>query len=426
MSRKLRIAVWYNLPSGGAKRALNDHLRGLRARGHTLEAWRPPVMQADYLPVSDLIPEHEIPFRLPIQDGRNYLDKISRHVVRQLFMRPAMREHSRLAAAEIERGRFDVLFANTCMFYHSPWVGRYVSIPRLLYLQEPKRNLYEAMPRLPWPSLPEADRRSLSLRSFRRRAKDTLDLRSYRMQAADELQNAQTYDRILVNSNYSRESVLRAYGLESEVCDLGIDMDRFENRGLSREPFVLSVGSFGYSKDPEFVVRAIGTIGKDRPPLVWVANMVDPVYRPRVEAVARELDVDLTVRQYVPDAELLELLNRATAMAYAPRLEPFGYAPLEANACGLPAVVVAEGGVKETVVDGLNGIVVPHRPEAMGAALAGLLADPVAARAMGQRAAAHVRERWTLERATDEIERNLLEVAEGRPNPASSPSGAPQ
>ncbi len=409
----MRIAVWYNLPSGGAKRALNDHLRGLRARGHEIIAWRPPIPQADYLPISEIVEEREVPLELPIASGTTYLQNVTRHLVRQLRLRRAMERHSRQAADEIARGDFDVLFANTCRHYHAPWIGRYLpGLPRLLYLQEPNRPLYEALPRLPWLALPEGVRNSWSLKALKRRAKDRLDIGAYRVQAADELENAQAYGRILVNSNFSRESILRAYGLDSTVCYLGVDAMRFENRGLSREPFVIGLGAFGPSKDPEFVVRAIGTILEDRPPLVWVANMADSVYLPRVEGIARELGVDLTLRQYVPDDELLDLLNRASLMAYAPRLEPFGYAPLEANACGLPAVVVAEGGVKETIVDGLNGIVVPHRPEAMGVALAELLADPAKARAMGEKAAAHVRERWTLERATDELERNLVEVVE--------------
>ena len=43
-------------------------------------------------------------------------------------------------------------------------------------------------------------------------------------------------------------------------------------------------------------------------------------------------------------------IHSTAAMLYAPRLEPFGLAPLEANACGLPVIAVPEGGVRETVV----------------------------------------------------------------------------
>lgn len=407
----MRIAVWYNLPSGGAKRALNDHLKGLKSRGHTIEAWRPPVMQLDYLPIADLVPEHEIPLDMIIGVGKNYWENITRHLVRQLRLRQTMERHSRLAAEEIAKGGFDVLFANTCMHYHSPWLGRYLEMPKLLYLQEPCRNLYEAMPRLPWPALPEDVRKSWGLKALKRRAKDFIDLRAYRVQAADELLNATKYHRILVNSNYSRESVLRAYGLDSDVCYLGIDHERFEALDLPRERFVISIGAFVPAKNPEFVIRAVGSMPPGRPSLVWIANIVDSVYRPQMEALAKELEVDLRIEQFIPDAELRDLCNRATAIAYAPRLEPFGYAPLEANACGCPAVVVSEGGVKETVQNGVNGLVVPHVPAAMGRALQSLFDEPGKARAMGNRAAQHVRETWTLDRATDELERHLLEVA---------------
>jgi len=39
----MRIAVWHNLPSGGAKRALYDHVRGLVDRGHSIESWCLPT-----------------------------------------------------------------------------------------------------------------------------------------------------------------------------------------------------------------------------------------------------------------------------------------------------------------------------------------------------------------------------------------------
>ena len=402
----MKIAVWYNLPSGGAKRALHDHLKGLVERGHTVEVWRPPIAQADYLPISERAPEHVVPLGIPCGIPKGIVQKIERRIL----VRQAMREHSKAVARQIADGGFDVLFANTCEIYHSPWIGRYLQMPKLLYLQEPQRFLYEAQPRLPWVALPEGERRSWKPRAIAKRALDALNARAVRLQGADELQNAQSFERILVNSNFSRESTLRAYGLDSEVCYLGIDASRFANLGLPREPFAISVGAFHPSKNPEFVIRAIGSIREGRPRLVWVANNAEPGYVERMRALAQGLQVELDLRQYIPDAELIDLLNRASVLAYAPRLEPFGYAPLEANACGCPAVVVAEGGVKESVREGINGVVVPHRPEAMGTAVADLLAHPDTTRAMGERAAAHVREAWTLERATEELERHLREV----------------
>ena len=54
----MRIAVWHNLPSGGGKRALYEHVRGLIQRGHYVEAWCPPTASQTYLPLSPMIKEH--------------------------------------------------------------------------------------------------------------------------------------------------------------------------------------------------------------------------------------------------------------------------------------------------------------------------------------------------------------------------------
>ena len=61
----MRIAVWHNLPSGGGKRALYYHVRGLVERGHSVEAWCPSTSDRNYLPLSELITEHVVPIDIP-------------------------------------------------------------------------------------------------------------------------------------------------------------------------------------------------------------------------------------------------------------------------------------------------------------------------------------------------------------------------
>ena len=57
----MKIAVWHNLPSGGGKRALYHHVKGLLERGHTLESWCPPTADQAYLTLSELIKENIVP-----------------------------------------------------------------------------------------------------------------------------------------------------------------------------------------------------------------------------------------------------------------------------------------------------------------------------------------------------------------------------
>jgi len=58
---------------------------------------------------------------------------------------------------------------------------------------------------------------------------------------------------------------------------------------------------------------------------------------------------------------------------------------------GRPVVATATGGIAETIADGVTGVLVPPEDSpALATAIAGLLADPVGAAAMGERARTHV------------------------------------
>jgi len=238
-----------------------------------------------------------------------------------------------------------------------------------------------------------------------------IGIHQLRILAREELTNAKAFDRILVNSFFSRESLLRAYGLDSTVCYLGIDTDLFVDQNKPREPFVVSLGELRPHKRPEFVIRSVAKIPQPRPRLVWISNNYDGPYRESMESLAQSLEVSFEVRTKLNDTDLVAALNRASAMAYAPRLEPFGFAPLEANASGLAVVAVAEGGVRETINDGVNGLLVPYDPEAMASGIQRLLEDTEYADQLGRRGHQIVHEQWSVDAAVTRLEQELKTIA---------------
>jgi glycosyltransferase involved in cell wall biosynthesis len=86
----------------------------------------------------------------------------------------------------------------------------------------------------------------------------------------------------------------------------------------------------------------------------------------------------------VARTDMPALLRSADVVACVPWYEPFGIVPLEAMACGVPVVASAVGGLTDTVVHGVTGVLTPPRdPKALGRVLRRLLGDPSRGMAYG-------------------------------------------
>ena len=107
-----------------------------------------------------------------------------------------------------------------------------------------------------------------------------------------------------------------------------------------------------------------------------------------MHAIARELGIDLSVKVGVPDLELRDLYREAVATMYLAVAEPLGLVSLEAQACGCPVIVSNEGGLPETLRQGITGWSVPRSPDAAAATLTEL-EDPGLRARMSEAAAAH-------------------------------------
>lgn len=397
----MRIAVWYNLPSGGGKRALHDHVRGLLARGHHVEAWAPETRDATYLPLADIIPEHIVPLNF---DWSGSLAERLGLSSRAANIAARMEAHARACAEQINAGGFDVFLGNSCMLTATAPLARYVDIPSALYLQEPFRTLYEALPTMMW-SAPPKDA------PLKRRLADRRNVTNARIQVREEIASARAYDRVLCNSYYSRESIMRAYGVAARVCYLGTDASRFSAGPDDRERFVVGLGALNGYKGEMQAIDALAAMPAPRPKLVWVANAVKDDWLGQLKAHAAACGVELEVRLRVPDEEVTDCLRRATAMVYSPRLEPFGYAPIEAGGCATPVVAVAEGGVRETVIDGVNGLLVEPGAQAMAAGLGRLFDDPEYARTLGRKGRELALSKWSVDAAAERLEAELSALA---------------
>jgi len=108
----------------------------------------------------------------------------------------------------------------------------------------------------------------------------------------------------------------------------------------------------------------------------------------------------------VPHAELLRLYERAAVVACPSRREGFGVACLEAMAAGRPVVASSVGGLRDLVVDGVTGLLVPPGDvAALRAALEQLLADAGLRKRLGRAARERVLAEFTWKRYAEHIQR---------------------
>jgi len=409
----MKIGVWHHLPSGGGKRALHQQVRGLLDAGHEVVAWCPPTANRTYLPLDTMIPEHVVPLGTQTVNTRTqWLEKLFAVRTGVIARWNGMSEHARECARLINAAGLDVVLVAPCHWFLVPLIGPYLQIPSILYLQEPARDLYEARPRLPWIAEDDLEAEPHSWRAVRMMIGSGMRLYPLRVQAREEFHNIRAFTRVLVNSRFSRETVKSALGIDSTVCYLGVDTTRFQPDTAARQRFALCVGEFDVHKNPELILRALAA-SKTRPPLVWIANRVREKYVTAMQQLASSLGVAFTRKTDVSEADLIRHYQDAAVFVYAPNLEPFGFTPLEANACGTPVVAIAEGGIRETIEHGKNGLLVDSLAE-MAAAVDQILASADSAAALGHEGRRMVETGWSLEASARRLEMHLIEIASTR------------
>jgi glycosyltransferase involved in cell wall biosynthesis len=229
--------------------------------------------------------------------------------------------------------------------------------------------------------------------------------------------------RTIAVSQTTADDVERFYAVGADrvrVVPNGVD-DRFTpgDRGASLaavrarwgigDPFVLHVGSLEPRKGVEVLIEAANLAAAAG--AGWrVVLAGNPGFQAeRIEAAARASSACELLGE-VSEDELLDLLRAAGAFAAPALFEGFGIAPLEAMACGTPAVIAADsGGLEE--VSGPAAIVVGERSaEAWRAALERALERPPA---LVERGLAHAAQfRWPVVAA--QTRAVLAEAAESR------------
>jgi glycosyltransferase involved in cell wall biosynthesis len=208
---------------------------------------------------------------------------------------------------------------------------------------------------------------------------------------------AQRVDRYVANSRVTAARIRRYFGRESTVLYPPVELARFHPRPPGDHYIVLA--ELMAHKRIDVAVRAFGELGL---PLLVVGD------GPELRRLRRLAGPNVTFAGRVTDARVAELLARSRALVVT-ATEEFGIAAAEALAAGRPVIALGEGGVRESVVEGVTGTFYDRSdPESLAAAVRRF--DPLAIDPAACRAAA---ERFGVARFREDLRRIVAEATSG-------------
>jgi glycogen synthase len=198
-------------------------------------------------------------------------------------------------------------------------------------------------------------------------------------------------DAVVANTPHEAARLTAEFAVPAErvvVGGLGVDLPEAAGPE-ARTPHVLFLGRKSLYKGIGLLVEAMRRVWRriPRARLVLAGARWDD--SPDVDALVAALPAEERARVDSPydvdEAEKQRLLAEAACLVLPSRLESFGLVLLEAWAHATPVITYDLPVFRCTVAHGTDGLLVPPEdPDALSAAIAGLLLEPARARALGR------------------------------------------
>lgn len=246
---------------------------------------------------------------------------------------------------------YDTVVTSTHALGHT---ARFKSCPDALYL-----SYVHSPARYVWS--PELDERG---------AKRWMRLVARQVQRID-LKNSQHVSAYACNSSEVQRRVQKYWNRDSVVIPPPVDVDFFAQATHSKSgDFLLSVGRLIPYKRHDFAIR-IGEAA--RMPVTIIGTGPE---EGKLRDLARRANVPVavvTTNDSGSGSPTREQIRAAMAQARAlvfVAYEDFGIVPVEAQAVGLPVIGIAQGGLLDSVIDGVTGVLLDsHDPREFAAVL---------------------------------------------------------
>lgn len=361
----MRIALFYNLAFGGAKRVVMEHARGLKNRGHTVDLYTVNIEHDAF----DASPFCENVYNYAFSQD-SYLPVLKR-IINDYNNFFVLKKLHRKIASDIDNRYYDIVLVHPDKLTQSPFLLRFLQTPSAYYCQEPLRIVYEYAFRL-------KKQVGLLKRSYEELT------RLYRKHIDRE--NVRKASFTIASCYHIRERMIESYDVYPKIVYCAVDAKIFRPLNIKKQNQVFYVGA------PE-----LWTDGYD---LVKDAIKLIPArIRPKLHVVFWKK----ANGERLSEQDLVGIYNKSLITICPSRLETFGLVPLESMACGTPVIATKVSGHRETVENGKTGFLVDFDPKEIAEKITLLLNNKEQRRIMGKNGRRWIEERWTWEKSTEKL-----------------------
>ena len=229
---------------------------------------------------------------------------------------------------------------------------------------------------------------------------------SYRAKKKEIGLNRQ-FQRMVVATEYMKQELLRN-GFDTERIEIHAPVPRNNSvpfqSSFSARNLIIYAGQLIRGKGVDVLLEALARLRLDFECFI----LGDGNHKVYCQELSRKRGLENRVlfKGYVPPEEMKSYYSEASlAVMSSVWPEPFGAVGLEAMRYGLPVVAFDAGGIKEWLIDKVNGFLVPHMDRAQFAMrVEQLLQDKTLARQMGAKGCQLVHEKYNFTKYIDGLE----------------------
>jgi glycosyltransferase involved in cell wall biosynthesis len=168
-----------------------------------------------------------------------------------------------------------------------------------------------------------------------------------------------SYKIVITPSNFMRNQLNEHLNIPNHkirVVPYGVNTKEFHQSHVKRSNTLLFIGGNpNYRKGLQFLITAMKNIDKRFKLLIMGGDTES--YMPLVKFL--KLQDRIKFLGFISDNSVKRKFMQTSRLLIQPTLyEPFGLAPLEAMACGLPVAISKDAGVSEIMTDGKDGFLI--------------------------------------------------------------------